>query len=65
LKPDEGSQTRDIRARDHGLFLKDSDFQEVAEFLCRSGTPLDVAAKAKEELGLTWQAGGMPRKRRN
>jgi hypothetical protein len=38
--------------------------EEVAEFLCRSGTPLDVDAKAKE-LGLTWQTGGMPRKRRN
>jgi hypothetical protein len=28
--------------------------EEVAEFLCRSGTPLDVDAKAKE-LGLTWR----------
>jgi hypothetical protein len=32
-----------------------SSLEEVAEFLCRSGTPLDVAAKAKE-LGL--QTGG-------
>jgi hypothetical protein len=28
--------------------------EETAEFLCRSGTPFDVAARAKE-LGLTWQ----------
>jgi hypothetical protein len=31
-----------------------SSLKEVAEFLCRSGTALDVAAKAKE-LGLTWR----------
>jgi hypothetical protein len=30
--------------------------EETSEFLCRSGTPFDVAAKAKE-LGLTWQPG--------
>jgi hypothetical protein len=30
--------------------------EEAAEFLCRSGTPLDVAAKARE-LCLTWQTG--------
>jgi hypothetical protein len=32
--------------------------EQTAEFLCRSGTPEDVAAKAKE-LGLKWQMGGV------
>jgi hypothetical protein len=34
-----------------GAVAYGSSLQEVAEFLCRSGTPLDVAAK---ELGLMW-----------
>jgi hypothetical protein len=45
-----------------GAVAYGSSLQEVAELLCRSGTPLDVAAKAKE-LGLTWQRGGMKRDR--
>jgi hypothetical protein len=40
----------------HGASL-----EETAAFLCRAGTPLEVAAKAKE-LGLKWQAGGTRRK---
>jgi hypothetical protein len=40
----------------HGASL-----EETAEFLCRSGTSFEVAAKAKE-LGLTWQRGGSKRK---
>jgi hypothetical protein len=40
----------------HGATL-----EETAAFLCRSGTPMDVAAKAKE-LGLKWQMGGTRRK---
>jgi hypothetical protein len=40
----------------HGCSL-----QETAQFLCRSGTELDVAAKAKA-LGLKWQSGGHRRK---
>jgi hypothetical protein len=39
-----------------GAVAYGSSLQEAAEFLCRSGTPLDVAAKAKE-LGLRWQTG--------
>jgi hypothetical protein len=39
-----------------GAVAYGSSLEEVAEFLCRSGTPLDVAAKAKE-LGLRWQTG--------
>jgi hypothetical protein len=35
--------------------------EETASLLCRAGTPLEVAAKAKE-LGLKWQMGGMRRK---
>jgi hypothetical protein len=35
--------------------------EETAEFLCRAGTPMDVAAKAKE-LDLKWQMGGTKRK---
>jgi hypothetical protein len=45
-----------------GAVAYGSSLQEVAEFLCRSGTPGDVAAKANE-LGLTWQRGGMKRDR--
>jgi hypothetical protein len=40
----------------HGASL-----EETAAFLCRAGTPFEVAAKAKE-LGLKWQAGGTRRK---
>ena len=40
----------------HGATL-----EETAAFLCRAGTPMDVAAKAKE-LGLKWQMGGVRRK---
>jgi hypothetical protein len=42
----------------HGATL-----EETAAFLCRAGTPIDVAAKAKE-LGLKWQMGGVRRKPR-
>jgi hypothetical protein len=45
-----------------GAVAYGSSLQEVAEFLYRSGTPGDVAAKANE-LGLTWQRGGMKRDR--
>jgi hypothetical protein len=31
--------------------------EETAKFRCRAGSPMDVAAKAKE-LGLKWQMGG-------
>lgn len=44
-----------------GAVAYGSSLQEVAEFLCRSGTALDVAAKAKE-LGLTWQTDDRRRK---
>jgi hypothetical protein len=40
----------------HGATL-----EETGAFLCRAGTLLEVAAKAKE-LGLRWQTGGSPRK---
>jgi hypothetical protein len=40
----------------HGMTLEDT-----AAFLCRSGTPFEVARKAKE-LGLHWQSGGPKRK---
>ena len=40
----------------HGASL-----EETASFLCRAGTPMDVAVKAKA-LGLKWQMGGKPRK---
>jgi hypothetical protein len=43
-----------------GAVAYGSSLEEVAEFLCRSDTPLDVAAKAKE-LGLTWQTGDSDR----
>jgi hypothetical protein len=36
-------------------------FEETVEFLCRTGTWEDVAAKAKE-LGRTWKMGGRRRK---
>jgi hypothetical protein len=35
-----------------GAVAYGSSLQEAAEFLCRSGTPLDVAA-----MGLRWQTG--------
>jgi hypothetical protein len=35
--------------------------EETTQFLCRSGAPEQVVAKAKE-LGLKWQIGGTPRK---
>lgn len=34
--------------------------EQAAQFLCRSGTPEDVAAKA-QELGLTWRSPPSPR----
>jgi ribosomal protein L13E len=34
--------------------------EETAAFLCRAGTPLDVARRAKE-LGLTWHQRGRQR----
>jgi hypothetical protein len=40
---------------------RDATLDETAAFLCRAGTPLEVAAKAKE-LGLKWQMGGTRRK---
>jgi hypothetical protein len=40
----------------HGASL-----EETAAFLCRAGTPFEVAAKARE-LGLKWQTGGVRRK---
>ena len=40
----------------HGATL-----EEGASFLCRAGTSLEVAEKAKE-LGLSWQTGGRKRK---
>jgi hypothetical protein len=47
-----------------GAVAYGSSLQETAEFLCRSGAPPDVAAKV-QGAWLTWQAGGLPRKRRN
>jgi hypothetical protein len=49
------------RTHDNEAILIAFDLQETASFLCRAGTPLDVAAKAKE-LGLEWQKGGTRRK---
>jgi hypothetical protein len=40
----------------HGASL-----DETAAFLCRAGTPFEVATKAKA-LGLKWQTGGSRRK---
>jgi hypothetical protein len=40
----------------HGASL-----EETAAFLCRAGTPFEVAAKARE-LRLKWQTGGVRRK---
>jgi hypothetical protein len=39
----------------HGASL-----EETAAFLCRAGTPFEVAAKARE-LRLKWQTGGVRR----
>jgi hypothetical protein len=44
-----------------GHIAHGASLEETAAFLCRAGTPFEVAAKAKE-LGLKWQAGGKPRK---
>jgi hypothetical protein len=58
-KPWSEADIADLRASiEHG-----STLEETAAFLCRAGTPFEVARKAKE-LGLHWQKGGQKRKGR-
>ncbi len=56
-KPWSEADIADLKASiAHGATL-----EGAASFLCRAGTPLEVARKAKE-LGLRWQKGGRKRK---
>jgi hypothetical protein len=50
----DGAEWSEMDIADLKSAVAGRSLQEVAELLCRSGTPLDVDAKAKE-LGLTWR----------